>query len=280
MPDQPMLFDPAPESPSTDNLGQPRDRLTTTPMQIDTDLHLPLSGRSGNHDAAVEHALDVLQAAGIGLDKIVDLVTNAVPAPPLNTADTKEVLEWLDVATWRILNYETSWRVRRGVLDLLDAQFHLDYHARRHAERIQWLAEDHAAKVAGTYWRDRDARRRATRPIHVDVDPDAWAALKLDAVRRGTTLGEAVGALVTAEVGRGGQTFGQTRGETCGAWSDLRGQPGRGRRAKVFARVAVDDDSWAEMRAFALGHRVTVARAVGVLVEQAVAQVRSGSNYP
>lgn len=131
-------------------------------------------------------------------------------------------------------------------------------------------ADDHAAKAAGTYWRDRDARRRATRPIHVDVDPDAWATLKLDAVRRRTTVGESVGAMVCAEVGRRGQTFGQTRGEISDGRSDLRGRPGKGRRAKVFPRVAVDDDSWAELKALALDHRLTASRAVGALVELSV----------
>lgn len=57
-------------------------------------------------------------------------------SPPLNTTDNNAVPEWLDVATWRSLDYETTWRVSRGELDLLAARFHLDSHGHRHEERL------------------------------------------------------------------------------------------------------------------------------------------------
>ena len=91
--------------------------------------------------------------------------------------------------------------------------------------------------------------------------------MKLDAVRRRTTIGDGVGALVRAELGRRGQTH----GETSATWSDRRGQPGEGRRAKVFARIAVDDETWAEFKAIAAGTGLTVARAAGLLVTRAEA---------
>lgn len=66
----PMLFDSVLE-PRQPRNAPLRDRLTTTPQQTDTDLHLSLSDRCGNHQAAVERTLDVLQAADIGTDKSV-----------------------------------------------------------------------------------------------------------------------------------------------------------------------------------------------------------------
>ena len=268
MPDQ-HTFDP-PEPPAPDNGDQRSWSEPPTPMPDDTDLPLPLRGRSGNHDAAAEQVLEVLTAAGIRLEKIVGLVTSAVPAPPLHTSDRGEVMRWLDLATDRIIDFEASRRVRRGVLDILDAQFHLEYHARRHAERIAAQAERHAAKAAGTYWRERDARRTATRPIHVEVDPPAWAAMKLETIRSRTTVGEAVGVLIQSDVERRHQAHGETDGETPADWSDRRGQPGRGRRANIFARIVVVDETWADFKALAAEGGLTAARAVGLLVEDRV----------
>jgi len=236
-------------------------------MQDDTDLPLPLRGRSGNHADAAEQALEVLTAAGISLEEIVDLVTGATPAPPLHTTDRGEVMRWLQLASDRIIDFETGRRVRRGVLEILDAQFHLEHHARRHAERIAAQAERHAAKAAGTYWRERDARRATRRPIHVEVDPEAWAAMKLDTIRTRTTVGEAVGVLIQSDVERRHQAHGEMDGEIPADWSDRRGQPGVGRRANLFARIVVDDETWADFKALAAEAGLTAARAVGLLVE-------------
>ncbi len=204
VPDQPSLFDLDPPEPAPQEPPSSQDSLSTTPMPDGTDLPLPLRGRSGNPDDAVVQAL---RAAGIGLEAIVELVTGGVEAPPLNTVDRREVLRWVERAAERIIDPDQGRRLRRTVLDLLDAQLHLDYHARMHARRVERLAEVAAARAAGTYWRDRDARRTSTRPIHVDVDPAAWAALKSVAIRRRTTVGEMVGCLVRAELERADRKY-------------------------------------------------------------------------
>lgn len=268
-PDEPTLFDlePAPSDDSLDVAPEAPEPAWSDPLLDDTDLPVALRGTSGNHDAEAEHVVQLLRDAGVGLDTIVDLLTNAAPAPPLSTTDPVEVRRWLDMATHRILDYHTSLQVRRGVLDALDAQFHLEYHARQHAERVARRARDHTAKAAGTYWRDRDARRTATRPVHIEVDFEVWAELKRDTIRRRST----VGALVNAEVKRRGQTLCQTGGETSAGWSDGRTAPPTGRRAPVFARIAVDDGTWAEFRALVEAADMTTARALALLVEQVVA---------
>ena len=266
MPDQPSLFDLDPPDPAPQQLPKPQDSLSTTPRPDGTDLPLPLRGRSGNSDEAVVQAL---RAAGIGLEGIVELVTGGVEAPPLNTVDRREVVRWVERAADRIIDPEQGRRLRRTVLDLLDAQFHLDYHARAHARRAERLAEVAAARAAGTYWRNRDARRTSTRPIHVDVDPAAWAALKALAAQQGTTLGEMIGSLVRAEVESANRRNGNS-GQGCPSHrSRDRGQPRRIGRRRVFARIASDDDDWAALKAWALNQGLAVSRAVGLLVEEA-----------
>ncbi len=233
---------------------------------------IPLRGRSGNPNDAV---IQALRAAGIGLDAIVDVLTGGVEAPPLNTVDRREVVRWVERAADRMINPDQGRRLRRAVLDLLDAQLHLDYHARVHARRADRLAEVAAARAAGTYWRDRDARRTSTRPIHVDVDPAAWAALKAAAIRSGTTLGEMVGCLVRAKVKNLDQTFDHSGQGSAGDGLEQSTLSERGRRAKVFARIASDNDDWTEFKALALAQGLPVARAAGVLVEQAARRTPS-----
>ena len=270
MPDQPSLFDLVPPEPPPQELPTSLGSLSTTPMPNGTDLPLPLRGRSGNPE---DEVLQALRAAGIGLERIVDLVTSGVEAPPLNTVDRGEVARWVERATQRIVDPDQGRRLRRTVLDLLDAQLHLDYHARAHARRVERLAEVAAARAAGTYWRDRDARRTSTRPIHVAVDPTAWAALKAEATRRRTTLGETVGRLVRAEAERFNRRNSESGQGSLGREDP--DQPSRTGSAKVFARIATNDEDWANFKVDALIHGLTVSRAVGLLVEQTVRRTAS-----
>ncbi|MDQ3384954.1 MAG: hypothetical protein M3503_02920 [Actinomycetota bacterium] len=186
-----------------------------------------------------------LRVAGIGLEEIVDLVSGAAEAPPLNSVAAGEVHRWVERAAERMIDPRRVRHLRQAVDKLLDAQFVLDHRAAEHSERLRYLAEVAAAHRAGTYWRDRDARRTATRPIHVEVDPRAWQRVKRDAIRRGTTLGQAVGELIQAEVDGGGQTLGENFGEVSIA---LAGHQGQGRRAQVFARIALGDDAWRALK--------------------------------
>lgn len=266
MPDQLSLFDLTPETPAPQETPRPQEGLSTTPLPHGTDLLLPRGGRSGNPDDAV---IQALRAAGIGLEQIVDIVTGGVEAPPLNTVDRGEVIRWVERAADRIIDPYQGRRLRRTVLDLLDAQFHLDYHARVHARSVERLAEVAAPRSAGTYWRDRDARRTSTRPIHVDVDPAAWAALKALTIRRSTTLGEIVGCLIRAELVSVDRRRGHT-GEDSGVDSSKYiSQSSRCRRVMIFARIASNTCDWTAFKASALEHGLTVSRAIGILVEDA-----------
>lgn len=266
VPDQPSLFDLDPPDPAAQELPTPQNNLSTTPKPDDTDLPLPLRGRSGNSDDAV---IQALRAAGVGLETIVELVTGGVEAPPLKTVDRREVLRWVERAADRMIDPDQGRRLRRTVLDLLDAQLHLNYHAKVHARRVERLAEIAAARAAGTYWRDRDARRTSTRPIHVDVDPAAWAALKAAAIRSATTLGEMVGCLVRAKV----KNLDVAPPNVLGSAGDGPEQSTlseRSGQATVFTRIASNTGDWTEFKALAIAQGLPVSRAVGVLVEEAV----------
>ena len=100
-------------------------------------------------------------------------------------------------------------------------------------------------------------RRAPNRPTHVEVDGDAWAMVKRDATARNLTVAAAVGALVAEAV-----TNGISTGDR-----DTSGDPTVGRQAQRYARLFVDDDTWATFRATAVDTAVTTARAVGLVVE-------------
>lgn len=66
MPDQPTLFDPPPDPAAFDTGHRPPRSDPATPVQIYTDLPLPLSGRSGNHNDRAVELLTALAEAGGG----------------------------------------------------------------------------------------------------------------------------------------------------------------------------------------------------------------------
>lgn len=200
-----------------------------------------------------------------------ELVVPAQPSPadtsPIESAHHDESEPDESHTALLLVSPRRARRLGRVVSDLLDVQRRLDYYDADHAELVKRRAEVATAKHDRTYWRDRDARRTATRPIHVEVDPEAWQCTKLDTLRQGSTLGEVVGELVHVEVGAGGQTIGEDFGEVSPVRPDP-GHPVPGRCARVFARVAVEDEVWTELKILAAERRLTVARAVGLLVER------------
>jgi len=99
--------------------------------------------------------------------------------------------------------------------------------------------------------------RRPNRPVHVEVDPEAWDTVKRDAMLRQVFVGRAVAALVSSSVDDGIPAAGRA--------ATRAGQTGR--RARRFARLFLDDDTWARLRARALDADVTSARAIGLVVE-------------
>lgn len=108
-----------------------------------------------------------------------------------------------------------------------------------------------------------DGPRRG-RSVRIDVDDEAWATLKREAVRRRLWLVRWLGDLVRVEV------EGLAAGEVSGTpASRRRRSPGEGepQPRRRFVRIDVDDARWLELRSAALGAGLPVGRYVGELAE-------------
>jgi hypothetical protein len=114
-----------------------------------------------------------------------------------------------------------------------------------------------------------DGSRRG-RPVRIEVDDEAWAVLKRDAVQRRVWLVWWLGDLirVEAEALAAGSVSGPPS-------SRRRRSPGEGDPTprRRFLRVDVDDERWAVLRAAAMEAGLTVGRYVGELAEAAAYDV-------
>ena len=158
--------------------------------------------------------------------------------------------------------YEEQDRLRRERLQMEQKVRALE----QRAEREQRRSECRAASVDGS---------RRGRAVRIVVDPDAWAAVKREAVRRRVWLVCWIGDLVRIEV----DAF---------AAGEVSGQPSARRRRspgeddpqprEQFLRIDVDDDHWNDLRATSLDVGLTVGRYVGELAEAAAYETgwRSG----
>jgi hypothetical protein len=124
--------------------------------------------------------------------------------------------------------------------------------------------------------------RRPSRPVKVDVDPEAWETVKRDGVRRRWWIGAVVGELVRLAVqdgvvprnrpqrksaqdaARAQQTHQSSKQTSAQGGRQRSGQaPGR-----LFARIFIDEETWAQFRLLALDAHVSSGRLVGLLVER------------
>ena len=177
-----------------------------------TALLLPPSGSSGNHAPLPERdALDAMVRSGVLPEDLVDLMLAAVPGLPFEVDNAQSIARWLDQATRALGHRSDLLRLSREVERLLDERWKAERACQRRDDELARRARVRSAKTAGTYWRDRDARRTATQATHVDVDPDAWARFKAELIRERTTVGEALGSLVRAAIADG-QILGEVSG--------------------------------------------------------------------
>jgi len=160
-------------------------------------------------------------------------------------------------------------RLEEAALELQDAEEEAAL-VRRRVQRSEQAARRKAdlevrRSAGGLYAGERRSPNRRT---HVDVDQQAWATLKARAARRRQTLGKLVGDLVAeaADAGLPPDRASERRSERRQGSVQLAG--GLGRRASRYARLFLpDDDVWPRFRARAVDASVSIARAVGVVVE-------------
>lgn len=243
--------------------------IDCTPLLADghdevTDLPLPLRGNGGNH-VPVAPASELAEAEEVLA--LLDEAQEPLPRPPLDVLRAAAVKEWVELVNKRLLFREDRRQLAQEAMRALDDDLRADLAAERLRRQAERQDAVHRAKEAGTYWVDRDRRRKAQQPTHVEVDPAAWMALRAQFLGRGRSLGESVGYLVHAEVVRCSR-----RPQLPRLSSDRREPSPAGRRAKLFARLAVGKPTWHEFRELAAHREITVARYVGVLVEAKVKQ--------
>lgn len=162
----------------------------------------------------------------------------------------------LRAATAQALSLEAA------AAELLDAEHQADV-VRRRIERAgasyRRRADLEARRAAGGLYAGE--RRSPNRPTHVEVDDHAWTILKARAARHGRAVGEVIGDLVATAAAAGLPTERDPERR-----SERRSSGGR--RAARYARLFLpDDDTWPRFRARAVDASVSIARAVGLVVE-------------
>lgn len=218
----------------------------TNNSKTDTDLPLLPGGNNGNGGRAPGGA------AGTAVSRLLLDVFEPLPEPRFELLDAGEVRKWIDSATAHLLFRRDRQNLLREAMRVLEEEWRtamrsdgLRAQAARQQERL-------LAKQARGYWRDRDARRRATRPAHVVVDPAAWERAKAASVERRSSVGIVVGELVSREV-----RTPQRRGSLPSPKATDR---------RLFVRIAVQPETWAASRALASRAGVPVERFLGLLV--------------
>jgi hypothetical protein len=253
MRDVPLPFELPPPDPTPSRPTRPTrvpvDHEPSTPRHH-TDLPLPLCGNSGSSRRSA-HAAEAATLRQL-LDHLDRLIKHPA-APPLDDVDWRTVRRWAEAAAEGLVSRREGLKLVRQVERVLADESHTAVRIRHANERIAQrlaLAEERATS---THWKRRDAGRRAKQPTHVDVDPAAWRRARAEAVRQGIGIGEYVGRLITRSPGGRGCENGGADVAT----------------VRLFARLAVSRETWAQFVADAHERGITVARAVGLLVESA-----------
>lgn len=220
----------------------------TNDSETYTDLPLLPGGNNGNGVRATN------AETATPIARLLQEVFEPLPEPPLELIDVWEVREWIEHAAARLLFRRERQDLLNEAMRVLEDEWQTAMRSERLRQQAARQQERLQAKLGVGYWRDRDARRRATRPVHVLVDPAAWARAKEAAAGRRESVGVVVGELVTREVRRP-----RRRGSLPG--------PGPG-DVRLFTRIATQPETWAATRTLASRAGVTVERLVGLLVAE------------
>ncbi len=222
------------------------------PSKTHTDLPLPQSGNGGNKSYASNAPA---QPTAAELMRALDEALLIPEGPALHELDPQAVLDWAQAATRGLVFRRDRVRLVRQVLQVLDDEWRSAYAADLLRQQIEAREQDRVARAEGTYWRRRDNFRSAQQPTHVVVDIKAWRRAKAEALSRNTTVGVIVGGLVAAEVVR----------------PRKRDRPAEAGNSEIrlFARLAVEKETWVVFRSLAAGSHMAVERFVGTLVEAA-----------
>lgn len=230
---------------------------TSTPPSIDTDLLWPQSGNSGN---TVGRLVDVLVREGVLPGDLLMAAWMTLPGVPMAAQTIPEVRAFVADVDATVRHASLARRLAREVHAAVMAHQELEWRIREDMRRMREREAELVAKQDGTYWRQRDGRRVAKQPTHVLVGPDAWQAMKGEARRQHTTVGELVGGWVSAMVSDPSQL-------AVGKRQNLPNRRGKTPLLQMVSRIDVDPDEWAWAKEDAATLGVTIARYVGLVVE-------------
>ena len=263
--------------------SHPRERTDLSTPRSDSrdrELDQPLSAaprsspdRLRNRDAEIT-SNDLYRVAGAASGTgrsygslLDDAATTLDWSPDINYNDPERIKE---VARQYRERTARAFALEEAALELNEAVRRAAT-VRKRIERRQETQRRRAERVT------TGKSRRPSRPVKVDVDPEAWESVKRDGVRRRWWMGAVVGELVRMAVedgvvprNRPQQKSAQDPGGTAhtqqsSAQSDCAAALCKGR---IFARLFVDEETWAQFRELALDAHVSVSRLVGLLVER------------
>lgn len=220
-----------------------REHPMTNPSEKHTDLPLLPGGNNGN-EVGAPNADSVAN-----IERLFAEAVEAIPEPPVTVFTTAAVVDWIERATVQIKFRRERQRLLREALRVLERDFRSAIASEQLRERLDRLHARVAARVAGTYWRERDSHRSATQATHLVVDSSAWDRARLEAMTLRTSVGVVVGPLVMAEV----------RLPVERDWEQAAARD-REREVRRFTRLAVPKDAYAQVRILASRVGVTVER--------------------
>ena len=235
-------------------VDHPEARMDTSP---DPDWRVALQrGAHSEHvpnPGANDHYRLAGAEIGTGRSSGSELLAEALALlwpEPLDWREGESLEEWTRRYRERT---ERALALEAAAAEAADTIHRADVARRRIARKqgsLQKRAEREARRAEGGMYVGE--KRRPNHPMHVEVDPAAWNTVKRDAVRRRTTIARAVGDLV-----------GRAAEERLRPRRDPRRAP-----AHRFARLFVDDETWASFRTLAFDLGVSAGRLVGLIVER------------
>ena len=240
------------------------NHLPPTPPHHDTDLHRPILGNGGN---TMGRVVDVLVREGVLPGELLMAAWMTLPGVPMAAQTLDDVRAFVADVDATARQVSVARRLAREVHAAVMAQEEVEQRIREDTRRMHEREAELEAKKDGSYWRQRDGRRVAKQSTHVLVDPDAWQAMKEEARRQQTSVGEIVGAWVTAMVSDPSQ-LAEAQGE------GLPNRDGKARLVDMVSRIDVDREEWGWAKADAAALGVRVARYVGLVVERRTEDVR------
>lgn len=217
-------------------------------------------GGSGNTPDPAREILALLRAA-------LDTLTPPTRAPSddpatfdawaVDTNRRRHQAHELEAAAGRLYDAETQTSITRRRLD-------------RRVRNIERDLETQARHVDGGRYA---GQRHRGMPVRVVVDPDAWAIITADSLRRRHSIGDALGQLLTKTTINGIEHLVEDLVEDAVEAAQRPVEPSTRPLRHLQARAVTTTETRDHLRALAHTHQLTTARLIGHIIEHAAHQL-------